>query len=259
MTLLDFLRDVPNFQEYSRKSKILLLAYYLRQYYGFVEFTANNIKDCCKGVLKPPSQLTQQLKLLSKGKNSLLVKGSKTGSYSLAMAGLNEVENYLSSKEQSTNIIDSFLAHAFPYLKRVVAKVGEENQKKFMAEAISCLGVDSRRATIIMTWVGTIDHLYDYILTHKLSEFNAALHKRTDKYSHLTVVVKDDFSDIREAVFIEVARSARIISNDIRKILDEKLGIRNTCAHPSGVEIHGTKVVSFIEDLVDNVIVKYKI
>jgi hypothetical protein len=54
-----------------------------------------------------------------------------------------------------------------------------------------------------------------------------------------------------------VARSAGVISNDVRKILDEKLGIRNTCAHPSAVDIHRSKVVNFIEDIVDNVIVKH--
>ena len=41
--------------------------------------------------------------------------------------------------------------------------------------------------------------------------------------------------------------------------LDEKLGIRNTCAHPSGVEVHPTKVVNFVEDLLDNVLSKYPI
>jgi hypothetical protein len=65
--------------------------------------------------------------------------------------------------------------------------------------------------------------------------------------------------DIPEFVFIEVCRSAKLISNDVRKILDEKLGVRNTCAHPSGVEIHKTKVINFIEDLVDNILTKYPI
>ncbi len=62
---------------------------------------------------------------------------------------------------------------------------------------------------------------------------------------------------MQESVVIEVARSAGIISKDVRKILDEKLGIRNTCAHPSDVEIHDTKVINVVEDLVDNVILKY--
>ncbi len=259
MILLQFLRNIPNFQEYSRKSKILLLAYYLRQHEGIVEFSAKDIRDCCKGVLKPPSQLLQQIELLSKGKNSVLMKGSKSGQYSLAIPGLTEVEAYLSSGSKAEAIIDKFLAEAIPYLRKFVSKVGEENQRKFMAEAVSCLGVDARRATIIMTWAGTIDHLHDYIIAHKLNDFNNALHNRRDRYSRITITDKDDFSDIRESAFIEICRSARIISNDVRKILDEKLGIRNTCAHPSSVEVHPSKVANFVEDLVDNVILKYTI
>ena len=259
MKLLDFLRNIPNFQDYSRKSKILLIGYYLRQNKGIVEFSAKDIRDCSKGHFKPPSQLPQQLELLSKGKNSVLMKGSKRGYYSLAIPGLSEVEAYFSSGNKAEVIVDRFLAEAIPYLKKFVSKVGQENKRKFMAEAVSCLGVDARRATIIMTWAGTIDHLYDYIIAHKLNDFNNALHSRSDRYSRLTIAIKDDFLDIKESAFVEICRSAHIISSDVRKILDEKLGIRNTCAHPSNIEVHPSKVVNFVEDLVDNVILKYGI
>ncbi len=259
MELLDFLRDLTNFQDYSRKSKILLIAYYLRQYQGVVEFSENEIKSCCKGIIKPPSQLPQQLKLLSKGKNSPLTKGSKSGFYVLGMTGLDEVESYLSSRTQSNADIEAVFSEVIPYLQKVVAKLTENNQKKFMAEAISCLAVNARRATIIMVWAGTLDHLYDYVLKYKMPDFNKALNQRSDKYSKLTIKTKDDFCDIKESVFIEVCRTARIISGDVRKILDQKLDVRNTYAHPSNVEIGRTKVVDFIEDLVSNVIIKYKL
>ena len=141
----------------------------------------------------------------------------------------------------------------------MIAKLGDDNQRKFMAEAVSCLAVDAPRATIVMSWAGTIDHLYDFILKYKLSEFNSALARRSDRHRNITITSKDDFCEIQEKVFIEVAKSAGVITGDVRKILDEKLGIRNTCAHPSTVEIHRSKVVNFIEELVDNVIGKHPI
>lgn len=259
MTLLEFLRGIPNFQEFSRKSKILLLAYYLRQYKGMVEFSAEDMETACRGLLKPPSDLRLQLRLLAKGKNSLLARGSTRGVFSLNMPGLDEVESYLSGAGPAPAVLDAMIADALAYLKKTVAKVGDDNQRKFMAEAVSCLAVDAPRATIVMAWAGTVDHLYDFILKHKLAEFNAALARRTDRYARLTVTTKDDFADLKESVFIEVARSAGVITNDVRKLLDEKLGIRNTCAHPSTVEVHRSKVVSVIEDLVDNVILKHPI
>lgn len=259
MTLLEFLRGIPNFRDFSRKSKILLLAYYLRQYRGMVEFSVDDLESACRGVLKPPSDLRIQLRLLGKGKNSLLTSGSGKNLFSLNMPGLDEVESYLSGTGPAQAVVDAMIADALTYLKKIVAKLGDDNQRKFMAEAISCLAVDAPRATIVMAWAGTMDHLYDFILRHKLADFKAALARRTDRYARVTISTKDDFSEIKEAVFIEVARSGGVVTNDVRKLLDEKLGIRNTCAHPSTVEVHRTKVVNFIEEVVDNVILKHPI
>ena len=143
MQLHDYLKNIPNFQDFSRKSKILLLSYFLRQNRGMVEFSAKDIRNSCSGLVKPPSQLPQQLELLSKGKNSVLMKGTKKGFYSIAIPGLNEVEAYFTSTNKSEAIVDSFLADAIPYLKKIISKVGEDNKRKFMAEAVSCLGVEA--------------------------------------------------------------------------------------------------------------------
>jgi hypothetical protein len=260
MTLLEFIANIGNFADFSRRSKVLLFAYYLRKHQGIVEFAGGDVRHCFKdSLLKVPSDLSRILQSLARGRNSPLMKGGRTSRYSLAMPGLNEVETYLTTKQTTEVEVDAFLKSGIPYLEKVISKVSDTNQQRFLAESIACLGVDAKRATILMTWAATVAHIYDYILAHKLKEFNAALAQRTDKYGKLTINAYDDFAEIPESVFIEVCRSAKIMTNDVRKILDEKLGIRNTCAHPSGVEVHRTKVVNFIEDLVDNVITKYKI
>ncbi len=260
MTLLEFIANIGNFTDFSRRSKVLLFAYYLRKYQGIIEFSSGDVRQCFKdSLLKNPSDLSLLLKSLAHGRNSPLIRGGRNNRYSLAMIGLSEVETYLTSKQTTEVEVDSSLKSTIPYLERVISKVSDTNQLRFLAESIACLGVDAKRATILMTWASTVAHIYDYILAHKLNEFKLALAQRTDKYGKLIIKSYDDFTEIPESVFIEVCRSAKIISNDVRKILDEKLGIRNTCAHPSGVEVHRTKVINFIEDLVDNVITKYKI
>ena len=260
MTLLEYIANIGNFVDFSRRSKVLLFAYYLRKYQGITEFASADVRRCFRNsLLKVPSDLSRLLQNLARGRNSPLIKGGRTNYYSLAMLGLNEVETYLTSKQPTEVEVDSFLKSEIPYLEKVISKVSDTNQQRFLAESIACLGVDAKRATILMTWASTVAHIYDYSLAHKVDEFNAALGRRTDKYGGLKINAYDDFTEIPEAVFIEVCRSAKVISNDVRKILIEKLGIRNTCAHPSGVEVHRTKVVNFIEDLVDNLITKYKI
>ena len=261
MTVLEFLHQAGKTQEYSNKSKILLFAYYLRRHQGVVEFGTAEIRLCFReGLLKPPSNLSALLKEMARGKNSSLMKIGNSVKYGLTLPSLYEVEAYLGAKQEPQAEVDSFLKSAIPYLEKLLSKIADSSQRNFLAEAVACLGVDSRRATILMTWAGAVAHLYDYILSDgkRLAGFNLALSKRTDKYSKLTISAYDDLTEMPESIFIEVCRSAKIISNDVRKILDEKLGIRNTCAHPSGVEVHRTKVINFIEDLVDNTIVKYQ-
>ena len=132
--------------------------------------------------------------------------------------------------------------------------------KEFLEETIDCFEIGASRATIVMAWILTMNHLYEYVLAHKQTDFNAALSKSADKRIRIGAVSSvDDFSDIPDVKFIELCRSSKIISNDVRKILDEKLGTRNSAAHPSGVRIGDTKVIDFVEDLVSNVILKYAV
>jgi hypothetical protein len=133
-------------------------------------------------------------------------------------------------------------------------------ENEFLIEAINCFEISAYRASIIMVWNLTIDHLYEFILSNKLLDFNTALSKNTDKRIKIvSVKTKDDFNEMPENKFIEFCRSGGIITNDIRKILEEKLGIRNTYAHPSNLKILESKAVEFIEDLIVNVVQKYKI
>jgi len=261
MTPFEFLNQIDRLEDLSSKSLVLFIAYYLRTNKGVLQLSLTNIKKCFQDAsLKCPSNLKQIALILSKGKNSPLLKiGSTKPSFSLSIYGVREVESYLTSDKQSSATIEDYLKTAIPYLKKIISKVQEDNKRKFLSEAIDSLSIRAKRATVIMTWCATIHHLYDYIMAKKLSDFNSALSRRRDRLNRIQISSKDDFSDIKDSILIEVCKSARVISNDARKILGEKLDIRNTCAHPSDVEIHDSKVVNFIEDIVDNVIVKYKI
>jgi hypothetical protein len=145
-----------------------------------------------------------------------------------------------------------------PTLRGLEHKLPEGVDKDFLKEAIDCFEAGANRATIVMVWILALDHLFAHVLVHKLAEFNAALEKNTDKRVRVTAVTqRDDFSEMKESKFIELCRTAKIISNDVRKILDQKLETRNSCAHPSGVIIRKTKVIDFVEDLIENVVMKY--
>lgn len=154
--------------------------------------------------------------------------------------------------------VEPVTAQTSATLRGLEHKLPAGAEREFLNEAVKCFEAGANRAAIVMTWIMAMDHLFAHILAHRLSDFNDALSK--DNGVKLRSVTKrDDFTEIKETRFIELCRAAGIISNDIRKILDQKLGTRNSCAHPSGVTINRSKVVDFIEDLVDNIIVKFPV
>lgn len=256
MNALEFLSQFPKHGDFSRKSKVLLFAYYLRRHRGAPDFDHSDIRRCfSEAMLREPSDLSALLKTLVTGRQSPLLKSKDR--YALSIHGLSEIEAIVPEGASTPEQLNVFLRAALPHLKGVIAKVVDDKRRSFLAEAIACLGGDARRATVVMTWLAALDHLQEHVVKHKLVDFNAACARRTDRYRSTVIVGRDDFGDVKESVFIEVCRSAGVITNDVRKILDEKLGFRNSCAHPSDIVIGESKVVSFIEDLVDNVMSKF--
>ena len=145
-------------------------------------------------------------------------------------------------------------------LRGLLTKVSDKNENAFLEEAIKCYETGCKRAAIVMVWLLTIDHIQKYIYKNEQAAFNIVLSKNSDKRIKISAISKyDDFAEIPEGKFIEFCRSAKIVSNDVRKILDQKLGVRNTAAHPASVTISDVKATDFIIDLVENVLLKYKL
>jgi hypothetical protein len=147
---------------------------------------------------------------------------------------------------------------ALENLKLIKSQIRISEEADFYKEVIKCYEVGAFRSAIVMMWNLTINHMFDYVLKHKLSEYNTALTNKFGKKAKL-VSTKEDFSIYRESEIIEILKSSRIIDKNIRKILDNKLGVRNTFAHPSNLIVVESKVVDVIEDLTNNVIRRYQI
>lgn len=219
---------------------------------GQTSFARNELVTTFQdGGVPVPSQLRNRLSRLAAGKVAPLLRGPG-GKYALSVYGQKEVQEYLENT-------DSLAAHRSPIgaLTALVGRISGDAEQRFLAEAIACVEVKATRAAMIMVWLMTVDHLQRYVLSHKLPEFNAAWANRADNRGRV-VASQDDFLEIRdESTFIEILRSATIVTKDIRRILDEKLGFRNTCAHPNDIVVPESKVLSAIEDLVYNVVLKY--
>jgi hypothetical protein len=68
------------------------------------------------------------------------------------------------------------------------------------------------------------------------------------------MVTYDDFLTMKESVVIDICKRDQIITQTQFKILDKRLGERNTAAHPNSAKVGQLQAEAFIEDLVDNVV-----
>jgi len=226
-------------------------AYFLTMEGDEAVATTAAIDECFRACdLSPPKNISAYLSGALRGKKAKFVKVD--GGYRLQRTYRDTIASSLGLQ---TSIIQTSAE-----LRKLEARLPSGAEKGFLKELIDCFEIGASRAAIVMCWILVLDHLYDYVLKHHRSAFDAVLAKNTDKRVRVTKIqTRDDFSDIPEGKFIEFLRSAGIVSNDIRKVLDEKLGIRNSSAHPSSVAIKPSKVVEFVDDLLENVVLKYPI
>lgn len=248
MTLEAYVNAVPNFDVLSASQKIDYFAYYLMVEEKAESFSPSQIRKCFDGVhAHPYSNIPEYLGKKSGGKGSPFIK-TKAG-YKLERSRLREIEKEIGTEPHVSATTSSLRGH----IKEGMSPTAEA----FITEAVSCYEHKLYRSAIIMTWLFALDSIYEYVLASKLAVFNTSYHADGSNKKALQISSKDDFSELKESKFIELCRASNIITNDVRKILDTKLGIRNTCAHPSSVTISDMKCAEFITDLLDNVTAKY--
>jgi hypothetical protein len=247
-----FLIQIPNLGDQTPSSLIDYFLYFLTVIEKKRAATPAEVKLCFElSRLQKYSNIASYLSRYSKKTKSKPAKFIKTREgYSLERN--REVELQKTLHAGPSRIETSHL------LRGLLTKLVDPHERSFLQEAIDCYEIGARRGAIVLVWILTVHHLYQYILKHELTAFNVALGADKDKRIKITIVNKiDDFSEIPEGKFIELARVAKIISNDVRKILETKLGIRNSSAHPSAITISEVKATDFIIDLVENVIHKF--
>jgi hypothetical protein len=225
--------------------------YYLTEKLGEEKFTATMIAKCFAGCdLKAPTRIAPWLSEGLKGNPPRYVKVE--GGYRLHRSFKAEISSKLGPDRIETNTSIE--------LRSLERKFPDGPAKAFLKETIDCFEVGANRATIVMCWQLVIDHLNELVLQKHLAAFNEKLSVVPDKRVKVSEIkTRDDFSDIPEGKFIELLRSSGIINNDVRKMLDEKLGIRNTAAHASAVVVRPSKAIGFVEDLIENIILKFPI
>ncbi len=244
--LIDSIRD---FESWNTVKKIKFFLWYKEATSNRDNFSSSEINKCFElARLTKPSNTNSFINGLIKKRPPEVIKKRK-GFYQLTGIQYDYFNDKFGKKASTLEVLK--------ILKDLESKIPDQSDKVFFEEALRCYTVEAYRATVIMIWNMSYYHLEVYIFKNKLIEFNDQLPKTYPKAKVSSIKDFDDFSILKESELIQVAKSAGIITNDVYKILNQKLGRRNSAAHPSTIIISRLQTEEFIHDLITNVVLKY--
>lgn len=245
MLLPEFVKDIPGIANWQHSEKIIFFGWCLHSHSSHERFSQADMRVCYAQMhLLPPSGFSAYFGNLERAKKLLKDKQG----YRLSKPMRDELMAKHGQRE-STVEVDKLLAD-------LPSRVADLNERVFLDEALACFRCGAFRAAIVMTWNLSFDHLCEWILKNHLPAFDTQLVRTCPSAKVKSIKSKDDFAEIKESEVLQVCKSAGILTINLHKILVEKLGRRNTAAHPSSVTINRLQAEDFISDLVNNVVLK---
>lgn len=187
--------------------------------------------------------------VLSRGKGLAV---SVPGGWELTATGRSHVVGLVGAPESRIqNVASSIRAH--------LAQVTSPAVKKFLEEAASCFEHGYYRAAIVLSWAGAVSVLHERVIAHHLSAFNAEAARRTatSKQPWRPAVTADDLGEMKEHEFLQVIAAINIIGKNVKQLLENALKLRNSCGHPTSVDVAENMAASHLEVLILNVFTKF--
>jgi len=247
MELTDFANQVSGFDEAPPREKIRLFAWFLDAYRGKEVFDNADIRACFSALHISDPNVAKYLQRMVDYKDLMKVRGG----FKLERAARTTLDTKYGTHQSVVQV--SKLLSDLP------GKVSDLAEKNFLGEAIKCYRIEAYRACVVMTWNLAYSHLLHWISNDakRLGEFNAGIARRYPKKPPITIASYDEFlEELKESEVIEICSTAGIINSTVIRILKEKLGKRNTAAHPSAVLIVQSQADDVVTDLVNNVVLR---
>jgi hypothetical protein len=149
-------------------------------------------------------------------------------------------------------------------LKIHVGRISDTNRRAFVEEAIRCFDVRAYRSAVVLSWVGAAHILQEHIVQNHLAAFNAAglaraakANPKSSASNFIPIKSTKDFGVIGEADMLQLCQDAGILHKAEKKLLQDRLDLRNQCGHPNPLEIAEHTVAFHLESLMLNVFSRY--
>lgn len=245
MELVDLINQIDGFDEAPPRERIRLFSWFLHTHRAKEVFDSADVRGCFSELhLAAPDVAKYILRMVGYGDLVKVRSGFKLER--AARIALDQQYGFHQSTVQVSKLLND-----------LVGRVPDLAEKNFLAEAIKCYRVEAYRACVVMTWNLAYSHLLHWIVkdAKRLAAFNATIVKRYPKKASLSIASYDEFLDeLKEAEVIEICSSAGLVNGNVARLLREKLGKRNTAAHPASVVLVQSQADDVITDLVNNVV-----
>lgn len=136
-------------------------------------------------------------------------------------------------------------------LRSHLPTIANTDTRTFVEEAIRCFEAKLLRAAIVLSWVGALSLIYDHVLAHKLSAFNAEARKRDPKWKDAST--RDGLAKLKEYEFLQICHAVSVFGKNVKDELETCLKLRNGCGHPNSLKVGEHKASSHVETLIQNV------
>jgi hypothetical protein len=140
-------------------------------------------------------------------------------------------------------------------LRAQLVKIAKPDTQAFVEEAIVCFETRQYRAAVVLSWVGALAVLQDYVQNNALAAFNTEALRRDNKWRPAKTA--DDLGRMKEHDFLDVIESISVLGKNVKQELQKCLQLRNGCGHPNSLQIADHKVSAHVEDLILNVFAKF--
>ncbi len=135
-------------------------------------------------------------------------------------------------------------------LEKIVFLLENEDERKYLIEALSCFRVGALRAGIVFTWIACVRFLQNKCIEKGFESIDKAFHNIFPK-SPKQISCIDDFETMKDSTILSIAFELKIISKHMKSLLDNNLDLRNYCGHPSSYLPEVNKAKAFVEDIVN--------
>lgn len=246
----DFARFVLDSSPPEEIERALRFAWYLHRFEGDTEFTAQDIAELFRRAHISKPNVTRLGERLANTRRTF--RGSTAGRFRLTAPALAELdEEFQFALEDPFEEASGFVLK----LEGKLSALSDPYVRSFVQEAVNCLRAGHLRAAVVLSWIGAIAVLQNYVATNRLAEFN--VDAKSNGFLKQDARGPADFSRVKESDFLDSAERIGVLSNAVKKELKVCLDRRNNCGHPNDYIVTETAVAAHIESLVVHVFERY--